>query len=136
MSFSSCPECGETNYYETSYSNVRHFDCGFKGQFGTRTARCGGKRKRSAETPVIEDSSARYRLALLDAAQVADTIAAEMVQADQSPEFVSRIRQLSTQMRAFAGHTNAATFEGLSRSNTTRRTGTALMAIFRRAKPW
>lgn len=135
MSFSSCPECGETNFYENSYS-VRHFDCGFKGQWSTRTARCGGKRKRVTTAPVIDDAAARYRLALLDAAQVADTIAIDMVGADQSPDFVDRLRQLSSQMRAFAGHTAPTSFEDLTQPQASRRTGTALMAIIRRAKPW
>ena len=48
MSFSSCPECGETNFYENTYS-VRHFDCGFKGQWSTRTARCGGNTTSATE---------------------------------------------------------------------------------------
>ena len=135
MSFSSCPECGETNYYENSYS-VRQFDCGFKGQWETRTARCGGKRKRVTGSPAIDDAAARYRLALLDAAQMADTIAADMVGADQSPDFVSRLRQLSSQMRIFAGHSAPASFEDLSRPKTARRTGTALMAIIRKARSW
>ena len=135
MSFSTCPECGETNFYENSYS-ARHFDCGFKGQWSTRTARCGGKRNRVAGPPAIDDAAARYRLALLDAAQVADTIAADMVTAQQSPDFVSRLRQLSSQMRTFAGHTAPASFEDLAQSRTSRSAGTALMAIIRRAKPW
>lgn len=133
MSFSSCPECGETNYYENSYS-VRHFDCGFKGQWDTRTARCGGKRKRVAGPPASDDAAARYRLALLDAAQVADTIAADMVGSDQSPDYVSRLHQLSSQMRAFAGHTAPASFEDLSQPKAAKRTGTALMAIFRKRR--
>lgn len=135
MSFSSCPECGDTNFYENSYS-VRTFDCGFKGQFGTRTARCGGKRKRVIEAPAMDDAAARYRLALLDAAQVADTIAADMVNADESPEFIGRLRQLSSQMRIFAGHAAPASFEDLSRPKPHRRTGTALMTIIRKARPW
>ncbi len=119
----------------TLYS-VRHFDCGFKGQWGTRTARCGGKQKRVTAPPRIDDAAARFRLALLDAAQVADTIAADMVNADQSPEYVGRLRQLSSQMRNFAGHSAPASFEDLSRPNTARRTSTALMSIIRKARPW
>lgn len=135
MSFSSCPECGETNYYENSYS-VRHFDCGFKGQWDTRTARCNGKRKRVTASPAIDDAAARYRLALLDAAQVADTIVADMVGADQSPDFVNRLHQLSSQMRAFAGHTAPASFEDLSQPKSANRAGAALMAIIRKARSW
>ena len=38
MPFEKCPECQETNYAEDSYC-VRTFDCGFKGQHGTRVHR-------------------------------------------------------------------------------------------------
>ena len=130
MSFSKCPECGETNYYESGYS-VRNFDCGFKGQWETRTARCGGKVHRAAAAITISDEAARYRLALLDAAQVTDTIAADMVVAGQSTDYVDRLRQLARQIRAFAGHVSPASFEDLSQPMNSRPTGTSLMtAIF------
>lgn len=135
MSFSSCPECGETNFYENSYS-VRHFDCGFKGQWSTRTARCGGKRNPATPSPAIDDAAARYRLALLDAAQVADTIAADMTGADQSSDFVKRLHQLSMQMRAFAGHSAPTSFYDLSRPKSHGRTSTTLMAIIRKGTSW
>jgi hypothetical protein len=137
MTFSKCPECGETNYYENSYS-VRNFDCGFKGQWDTRNARCGGKVRRTSAAPTISDEVARYRLALLDAAQVTDTIAADMSAADQTAEFIDRLRMLAAQMRAFAGHTTSgSSFDDFSSGSKRQKgSGTGLLAIICRVGAW
>lgn len=137
MSFSKCPECSETNFFESGYS-VRNFDCGFKGQWDTRTARCGGKVRRPTAAPTISDEAARYRLALLDAAQVADTIGMDMTSTGNGGDFAGRCHQLALQMRAFAGHTiQSGSFDELSpHASKSRRPGTALMAIVRKVRPW
>ena len=137
MSFSKCPECGETNFYEGSYS-VRNFDCGFKGQWDTRTARCDGRVRRPAAAPVISDEAARYRLALLDAAQVADTIGIDMTSCGNGGEFADRCHQLALQMRAFAGHTTVGEkFDDLSaRSGRWRKSGASFLAIVNKVRLW
>jgi hypothetical protein len=101
MAFEKCPECGETNYQE-QYSH-RTFDCGFVGFGSTRSNRCGRPKKKLPAVDIPAEVS-RYRLALLDAAQVADSIAADMMADGQSAEFARRCSELAKQMREFAGH--------------------------------
>ncbi|MBA2124700.1 hypothetical protein DLM45_00450 [Hyphomicrobium methylovorum] len=102
MQFQTCPECGETNY-EEDLDSLRTFDCGFMGEFERRVSRCDSHERKAKEV-TIPAEVARYRLALLDAAQSADTIAADMSASDIDPIYVERCRDLARQMRAFAGH--------------------------------
>ena len=136
--FSQCPECGETNHHQRGMYGNRYVECGFQSDhIGNRTAKCDRKRKGTSnaqkrQQPLPDDSAARYRLALLDAAQVVDTVAADMHAAAQSREFVNRLRELATQMRSFAGHSAGATFDDLS-ARTQKPPSSALMTILRRA---
>lgn len=88
--------------------------------------------------PTISDEAARYRLAPLDAAQIADTIGMDMTSAGNAGEFADRCHQLALQMRAFAGHTTyGSNFDDLSaRSSRSRMRGTALMAFVRKVREW
>lgn len=55
---------------------------------------------------------ARYRLAFLDAAHAAETIASDMAQEGHDTLYAERCRELAQQMREFAGHTaNAPSFK-------------------------
>jgi hypothetical protein len=130
MSFERCPECNETNWEESG--SVRTFDCGFQGYWSTRHRRCsanGTKRlpKQPAKSAAINDEAARYRLALLDAAQAADGLASDMAASGQD-QFASRCRELARQMRRFAGHDADADFQGFGGQRST----TGLVAIVRR----
>jgi hypothetical protein len=124
MTFEKCPECGETNY-EEKYGH-RTFDCGFVGLGYTRSIRCGNPRKKIASIDIPAEVS-RYRLALLDAAQAAESIAADMMADNQSAEFAARCRELAKQMRNFAGHG-----QNNFSSTSFRSPPTGLMSIFRR----
>lgn len=122
MSFNKCPECGETNYQERNF--VRAFDCGFSGEFDRRAQRCD----RTTSSRLDEEN--KYRLALLDAAQVAETIGTDMKADGIPPEYAQRCIDLSRQLREFAGHTIAArTFDDLRQS---RGVGNALVGLFRK----
>lgn len=110
MSFSSCPECGETNYEEDYYS-TRKFDCGFQGQNTRRASRCGGKKSRRVVERIVDDSASRYRMGLLDAAQLLDGITADIVAVRGSDEHTERCRALAQQMRVLAGHQEALVTE-------------------------
>ncbi len=125
MAFSKCPECGETNYEENSTS-FRTFDCGFVGFYNDRDKRCGNPKGRA---PAIPAEIARYRLALLDAAQAAETIGKDMKANGAAPEFAGRCLELARQMREFAGHT--AEFGGAGKG---RKATAKVLSIFR--KPW
>lgn len=125
MAFEKCPECGETNY-EEDYSNYRSFDCGFVGVGSRRSNRCENPEKKIAPIDIPAEVS-RYRLAFLDAAQVADNIAGDMIAEGQSAEFSTRCRELAKQMREFAGH---GPNSYASPNFASQRTG--LMSIFRR----
>lgn len=135
-----CPECGETNYFESSYS--QQFDCGFKGSssWDTRERRCGGKAKSSAAKAgvgALSDDVSRYRLALLDAARVADMIASDIDRGGAPQEHAGRVRELAEQMRAFAGHSADAgskNFEDFA--GRTGRAGSALSRWVRRTRLW
>lgn len=105
----SCPICGEENYSEND--THQYFTCGFVGSCtdDVRYLRCGGGHGPvvpSAETANTTKAQAdsHYRLALLDAALVADGIAAEIEAQSGANEHSGRCRALSAQMRAFAGH--------------------------------
>ena len=124
MAFERCPECGETNY-EEEYSH-RTFDCGFVGLHSTRSSRCDNPKKKIRPVDIPAEVS-RYRLAFLDAAQVADSIAADMMTDGQPAEFSARCRELAKQMREFAGH---GTHDAGASNFAPQRTG--LMSIFRR----
>jgi hypothetical protein len=129
MAFEKCPECGETNY-EEEYS-YRTFDCGFVGFGSVRSSRCERPRRQTATIDVPVEV-ARYRLALLDAAQAADTIAADMTAESQSPAFAARCRELAAQMREFAGHTaHGFSYSDMTEPNFGPRR-TRLMSVFRR----
>lgn len=124
--YSKCPECGETNYQE--YLATRSFDCGFKGCFDERRARCGRKDKRKADDTAGATDN-RYRLALLDAAQVVDVIASDMTRDGTGGTYAERCRELARQMREFAGHSrDAASFNDVS----ARKSGSGLKALVRR----
>lgn len=125
MAFSKCPECGETNYAEDD-CHGRKFDCGFKGFLDTREKRCGNPKGRA---PAIPAEIARYRLALLDAAQAAETIGKDMNANGAAPEFAGRCLELARQMREFAGHTAEFGSAGKGRKATAK-----VLSIFR--KPW
>ena len=127
MAFTKCPECGETNHAE--HSSFRTFDCGFQGWYDTRNKRCGNPKGR-APAVSIPAEVARYRLALLDAAQAAETIGHDMTEDGNSPEFAGRCRELARQMRAFAGHTADFGSSGRSGGGTGK-----LLSIFRKAWP-
>lgn len=136
MSFEKCPECQETNFYEGDYKH-RTFDCGFQSQYDTRTKPCRSNDRRAAGAGVpisIPHEVARYRLALLDAAQAADAIAADMTAQGHENEFAERCRDLARQMREFAGHSGVGSPVGFARQG--KRAGTALMTIIRKARPW
>ena len=121
MPFEKCPECGETNYQENTL-NYRAFDCGFEGYLGRRHNRCEGTKKKP--TISIPAEVARYRLAFLDATQVADAIAADMAaDGNENNAFAGRCRELARQMREFAGHTSGLADTG---QNTGRGNGRAL----------
>ena len=104
MDFDSCPECGETNYEEDVYSE-RYFDCDFQSKGNKRTARCGNPRRdRSDRRPDIPAEVNRYRLALLDAAHAAETIATDMDAEQADRRYIEQITHLANQMRELAGH--------------------------------
>jgi hypothetical protein len=134
-----CPECGETNYYETGGS--QRFDCGFKGcsYQNVRERRCGGK-KRAAAFPAhadtVSDDTSRYRLALLDAARVADLLASDLASGTPPEAGAARIRALAEQMRQFAGHgdTTRREFQDFSESKPPSRR--ALARLISRVKTW
>lgn len=136
MSFSKCPECGETNYYEQSYT--RYFDCGFQASTltTTREARCGSddrkSNKRKRAEPTLSDEASRYRLALLDAAHAAEGIAADL-RADALPEHAEKCAALARQMREFAGHTGVSG-EETPTFRSRQSPGRAIMAIFRKQR--
>ena len=134
MSFRKCPECGETNYYESGLS--RYFDCGFQGRTysDVREQRCGGARRKTSReaSPELSDDAARYRLALLDAAHAADGIAADLI-ADGQSEHARRCAELAKQMRQFAGHTGISGDETPTFRSKPER---GLVAIFKKVRPW
>lgn len=103
MAFDRCPECGETNHSEDD-DGERHFECGFSGYEDRRTELCSRKSSMPARSDAAgpDDSAARYRLALLDAAHVIDGIAGDAQGA--GGDLVARLGELTQQMRAFAGH--------------------------------
>lgn len=133
-----CPECGETNYYE--YGFTQAFDCGFKGRNceDRREARCnaGGKSaKRSPAAVPVDAAAVRLRLALLDAAHVAETIANDMGRAGRDDDYAARCRELARQMRAFAGHTDdTGSFDDVRTDE--RPAQNRLIEFVRKAKPW
>ena len=65
---------------------------------------CTNAQKQRQQPVSIPAEVARYRLAFLDAAQVADTIASARMAEEQDNAFVDRCRELAKQMREFAGH--------------------------------
>lgn len=140
MSFSKCPECGETNHHEVS--GLRDFSCGFRAFYETRAAKCSRQSRKQGPSPspdqVMGYEAARYRLALLDAALVADTIAtdidADMAGDRRAAAYSGRCRDLARQLRAFAGHAQAAgaTFDDLA--GNPPKSGFALMTLFRKAR--
>lgn len=138
MAFSTCPECGESNYEEDDYSGIRSFDCGFESENDRRHSRCESKTRRRPNRPSVEpsDGASRYRLALLDAAQVAEILANDMAAEGASTEHVSRCRELALQMRGFAGHsgTGPVSFQDFTDVNTG--STSRVLAIIRRVKPW
>ena len=125
MPFEKCPECGDTNYAEEDYK-YRKFDCGFVGFYEDRKKRCGNPK---GSAPAIPAEVARYRLALLDAAQAAETISNDMIANGVAPDYAGRCRELARQMRAFAGHT--AEFGTAGKGGTP---AGKVLSIFR--KPW
>ena len=132
MVFAKCPECGETNHYESL--STRIFDCGFRSSYDARTSPCRAKNRRAAAAVSIPVEVGRYRLALLDAAQVAETIAADMTAEGQDSEFVERCADLARQMREFAGHTPGQDTLGGGQSGAGN-TGTALTRFLRKGWP-
>jgi hypothetical protein len=102
MAFNKCPECGNTNFEEDS-SNLRTFDCGFSGQWDRRVKRCRNPRPHTRGCDIPAEVN-RFRLALLDAAHAAETIAADLVETEDVEEFAERLQDLARQMRAAAGH--------------------------------
>lgn len=122
--WSECPICGNKNYYEDD--GIQYFDCSFAGEADddVRVQPCGATASAGAPGDAAEgntDAGAPgdvrlYRLAFLDAARVADDIAASMAADAASQEQAQRCRTLAEQMRAFAGHDPAASqdFDDLS----------------------
>lgn len=105
--YQSCPECGDTNH-EENWNNVRTFDCGFQGQFDKRVNRCEGTKKpKPVIERIVDDSAARFRLGLLDAAQAVDGIATDLAASGGEDEYSQRCRELAQQMRQLAGHESA-----------------------------
>ncbi len=102
MAFSKCPECGETNYEEDT-DGLRIFDCGFESEEERRVSRCDNPDPRVQEIPA---EIARYRLALFDCAQAAETIGNDMQAKGVAGEFTERCRDLARQMRDFAGNSD------------------------------
>ena len=138
MPFEKCPICGETNF-EEDVVQERSFECGFSSLKDRRTSQCQTpKEDRNPSTSrpaATNDEAARYRLALLDAAQVADVLAADMSTAGQDARFVDRCRELARQIRAFAGHTSdAGSFADRHARHKAPEKG--LIAFIQRAKPW
>jgi hypothetical protein len=138
MSFERCPECQETNYSERIYT--RSFACGFKSQFDERQALCGAQRQRPqkrTDTATFNDEAARYRLALLDAAQATDLLATDMAMGDQDKAYVARCRELARQMRTFAGHIGAsARMDDAARASATASGNSALAFVHRMRRMW
>jgi len=84
----------------------------------------------------IPHEVARYRLSLLDAAQSLDAMANDM-DARNVADFPARCRELARQMREFAGHTvDGAGSNQEFQGGKTAATGTALMRMLRKARPW
>ncbi len=137
-----CPECGETNYYETFDS--QYFDCGFQGYCDEdiREARCAAydnsqDKLDHQQSGPVDSELAHLRLALLDAAQVADVIATDMQNANHSEEYPDRCRELAQQMRMVAGHSQD--FGTKSSFNSSRPRGSQknqLLTFVRKIKPW
>jgi hypothetical protein len=127
MSFDECPICGETNF-EESNSGLRVFPCGFQGSGFRRVNRCHGLDESPRPEVSIPDSINRYRLAFLDAAHAADTIAGDMTSENIPGDYARRCRELAQQMREFAGHTHGF---GIGRKESGR--GWAIMRYFRRS---
>ena len=73
-----------------------------------------------------------------DAAQAAETIGNDMTAQGESAEFARRCLELARQMRTFAGHTaSGQTFDDFTAGQSkSTGLGTALVRVFRRAKPW
>jgi hypothetical protein len=130
MAFNECPECGETNYAE-DLSNFRSFTCGFQAYPRRRFAVCKQpSAKRIGVERIVNDTSSRYRLALLDAAQAADAVAADMEADGCEVIYIERCRELARQMRDFAGHGSG--FEK-GRDKAASK-GSAIIAFFRKDK--
>lgn len=136
MPFEKCPECGSTNFEEDD-DEERFFDCGFQSVGERRSARCDkpDPSHRKAAAPAADSEAARYRLALLDAAQVVDVLGSDMTSAGQDPRFVERCRELARQIKAFAGHTDAAaSFD--DRNGGHKAPDKGLATFMQRMKPW
>ena len=94
------------------------------------------KKQATAAVPFSKgDGASRYRLALLDAALVVETIAEDITGSGHSGHFARRCCELARQMREFAGYTTRARSFN-DRGGQTQTSGTGLMAIVRSVRPW
>ncbi len=130
--FDKYPVCGVKNFEELA--GYRTFDCEFEGStLGKREARCNAKPARSG-LGNHDGDAARYRLALLDAAQVVDQLADDMAEAGQDAEFIERNRDLARQIRALAGHAEPARAGAASKAKRNSTEPSALLGRFKGLK--
>ena len=131
--FAKCPECGETNHYESL--STRIFDCGFRSSYDARTSPCRAKNRRAAAGPYPSPPRSGATASHCSTPpRVAETIAADMTAEGQDSEFVERCADLARQMREFAGHTPGQDTLGGGQSGAGN-TGTALTRFLRKGWP-